>query len=66
MRGCPFVAPAATRLVLLLLLVVGPEQKPERRPAQPMTRLVVGEVSGEPDPGSVGDRSRADPIARPA
>jgi pimeloyl-ACP methyl ester carboxylesterase len=27
--------------VLLLLLVVGPEQKPERRPGPPMTRLVV-------------------------
>jgi hypothetical protein len=38
---CRFVAPAATRLVLLLLLIVGPEQKPEPRPGQPMTRLVV-------------------------
>ncbi len=29
--------------MLLLLLVVGPEQKPERQPGQPMTRLVVRE-----------------------
>ena len=49
-----FVAPGATRSVLLLLLVVGPEQKAERRPGRPMTGLVVGEVSGEPDPGSFG------------
>jgi hypothetical protein len=42
-RDCWFVAPAATSSALLLQLVAGPEQKPERRPGPPMTRLVVRE-----------------------
>ena len=38
---CRIVAPAATRSVLLLRLVVGPEQKSERRRGRPLTCLVV-------------------------
>jgi hypothetical protein len=39
----PLFAPAATRSVLLLLLVVGPEQKPERPPGQALTWPLVRE-----------------------
>jgi hypothetical protein len=57
-RPCRFVAPAVTRSVLLLLLVVGPEQNAEPRPGQPMTRPVVrrsGAISSSEVSSAVAD-----------